>query len=174
MFPQGTFAAADGPITLASGSDAMWRRLCQVLELSELADDPRFIDNAVRMANRVELRRILEARLGTRTAAEWLEAINDAGVPASPIYSVDQTLNSEIVHALGMVASVEHPTIGDLSVLGRPFTLGDERTGWLHRAPPLLGEHSVEVCEELGASADDVKALVESGVIVDGRASVTA
>jgi crotonobetainyl-CoA:carnitine CoA-transferase CaiB-like acyl-CoA transferase len=174
MFPQGTFAAADGPITLASGSDAMWRRLCQVLELSELAGDSRFADNAARMTNRVELRRILEARLGTRTAADWLEAINDAGVPASPIYSVDQTLNSEIVRALGMVASVDHPTIGELSVLGRPFTLGDERTGWLHRAPPLLGEHSVEVCEELGASADDVEGLVESGVIVDGRASVTA
>ena len=103
-----------------------------------------------------------------------LEAINAAGVPASPIYSVDQTLASDIVQSLGMVASVDHPTIGQLSVLGRAFTLDDERTGWLHRAPPLLGEHSVEICRELGESAAQVDTLVASGVIHDGRKSVAA
>lgn len=169
MFPQGSFPTADAPITLASGSEAMWRRLCDVLGLRELADDPRFANNAARMKHRVELRRLLEERLGTRPAAEWLDAINGAGIPATPIYSVDQTLESDIVRSLEMVADVQHSTIGPLRVLGRPFTLGGERTGWLRRPPPLLGEHSVEVCRELGLPPDEVAKLVAAGVIVDGQ-----
>ncbi len=169
MFPQGTFAAADAPITLASGSEAMWRRLTDVLGLAHLADDPRFASNAARMENRVELRRILEERLRTRPAAEWLTTINAAGIPATPIYSVDQALDSEVIRTLEMVATVDHPTLGPLRVLGRPLTLGGQRTGWLERPPPLLGEHSVEICRELGQSEEVVRELVTAGVIVDGR-----
>lgn len=169
MFPQGSFPTADAPITLASGSEAMWRRLCDVLGLRALADDPRFANNAARMKHRVELRRLLEERLGTRPAAEWLDAINGAGIPATPIYSVDQTLESDIIRSLEMVADVQHSTIGPLRVLGRPFTLGGERSGWLRRPPPLLGEHSVEVCSELGLPVEEVTELVAAGVIVDGQ-----
>jgi crotonobetainyl-CoA:carnitine CoA-transferase CaiB-like acyl-CoA transferase len=140
--------------------------------MPELADDPRFADNAARMKNRVELRRLLEVRLRTRSANEWLDAINAAGIPATPIYSVDQTLESDIIRTLEMVAEVEHPTIGPLRVLGRPFTLGGERTGWLRRPPPLLGEHSVEICEEIGRPSEEVREMIAAGVIIDGRPEV--
>lgn len=174
MFPQGTFATADAPITLASGSEAMWHRLCDVIGIAGLADDPRFASNAARMQNRVELRRILEERLRTRPAQHWLETINAAGVPATPIYSVDETLESDIIEALAMVTTVEHPTIGPLRVLGRPLTLGGQRTGWLRRPPPLLGEHSVEICRESGRTAEQVEELVAAGVIRQGRAELSA
>jgi crotonobetainyl-CoA:carnitine CoA-transferase CaiB-like acyl-CoA transferase len=174
MFPQGTFATADGPITLASGSEAMWRRLSEALGISELADDPRFASNAARMENRVELRRLMEERLRTRPAVEWLAVINAAGIPATPIYSVDQAMESEVVSALDMVAEVEHPTIGPLRVLGRPFTLSGRRSGWLQRPPPLLGEHTVEICRETGRSSAEIQKLVASGIVRDGRAEVAA
>jgi crotonobetainyl-CoA:carnitine CoA-transferase CaiB-like acyl-CoA transferase len=174
IFPQGTFHTADAPITLASGSEAMWRRLCDVLGLKELVDDARFFDNAARMENRLELRRLLEERLRRRSAAEWLEAINGAGIPATPIYSVDQTLESDIIKTMEMIATVDHPTIGSLRVLGRPFTLGKERTGWLLRPPPLLGEHSLEIADEIGLPPGVVKHLVDTGVLVDGRPAVPA
>jgi crotonobetainyl-CoA:carnitine CoA-transferase CaiB-like acyl-CoA transferase len=167
MFPQGTFRAADAPITLASGSEAMWRRLCEVLGVPELASDPRFAGNASRMEHRVELRRLLESELATRTAAEWLDVINAAGIPATPIYSIDQTLHSDITDAMEMVATVEHSTIGPLHVLGRPFTLGGERSGWLRRPPPRLGEHSVEIAEEAGIPLDKVNEMVAAGVLLD-------
>lgn len=174
MFPQGTFQTADAPITLASGSEAMWRRLCDVLGLKELVDDARFADNAARMENRVVLRTLLEERLRTRSAAEWLEAINGAGIPATPIYSVDQALESDMIKTLELVATIDHPTIGPLQVLGRPFTLGKERTGWLRRPPPLLGEHSLEIADEIGLPPAEAKQLVDAGVIVDGRRAVPA
>lgn len=172
MFPQGTFATADEPITLASGSEAMWRRLCQVLGREDLADDPRFVDNALRMRNRVELRSILESELGRKPAREWLSAINAAGIPATPIYGVDRALENDFVDALELVTSVGHATLGELKVLGRPVTVGDERRGWLRRPPPLLGQHTVEICRELGHEPAEIEAWLGRGVIRDAAAPV--
>ena len=76
MFPQGTFKTRDGSMTLASGNEKMWRRLCEVLDLDHLAEDERYIDNAARMANRKELRDEIEAALSTRSAEEWIPVIN--------------------------------------------------------------------------------------------------
>src|SRR6476619_3694304 len=80
MFPQGTFATGEGSLTLASGNERMWRRLCDVLDLEELAEDARFVDNAARMANRGELRALIEKALSNRSAQEWITAIKAAGV----------------------------------------------------------------------------------------------
>lgn len=165
MFPQGTFPTGDDPITLASGSEAMWRRLCDVLGVPDLAADDRFRDNALRMKNRVVLRELLEERLRERPSAHWLEAINAAGIPASPIYRLDDALNSEFVSSLGMVAETNHTSIGPLRVLGQPAKVGIRDDGWLRRPPPLLGEHSSEICRELGMSEDEIQRLTESGVL---------
>lgn len=165
MFPQGTFPTGDDPITLASGSEAMWRRLCDVLGAPELAADDRFRDNALRMKNRVVLRAALEERLRERPSAHWLEAINAAGIPASPIYRLDDALNSEFVSSLEMVAETNHTSIGPLRVLGQPVKVGIGDDGWLRRPPPLLGEHSSEICRELGMSEDEIQRLTDSGVL---------
>jgi crotonobetainyl-CoA:carnitine CoA-transferase CaiB-like acyl-CoA transferase len=164
MFPQGTFQAEDGPMTLASGNDVMWRRLCDLIGAPELADDSRFRDNASRMRNRVELRKLLESRLRHRPAAYWLDAINNAGIPAAPIYTLEQALTSDIARDLDMVAEVEHPTLGPLSVLGRPVKVG-RRDGWLRSAPPVLGQDSFDVCRELGLSSEELDQLVADGVL---------
>jgi crotonobetainyl-CoA:carnitine CoA-transferase CaiB-like acyl-CoA transferase len=166
MFPQGTFPTADGPITLASGSEAMWRRLCEVIGAPELAVDERFADNALRMHNRVVLRALLEKRLRERPASHWLEAINAAGIPATPIYALDDALNSEFVTSLGMVAETTHPTIGPLRVLGLPVKVGSPDGDWLRRPPPLLGEHTTEVCREMGLTDDEIQRLTGMGVLV--------
>jgi crotonobetainyl-CoA:carnitine CoA-transferase CaiB-like acyl-CoA transferase len=172
MFPQGTFPTKDIPITLASGNEVMWRRLCHLLGRPELADDERFCDNVSRMRNRRELRRIIEPELVKRPAAEWLQSINQAGIPAAAIYNIAQALDSEIVRGLGMVAEVDHPLIGRLNVLGRPFTVGETDEQWLRRPPPLLGQHTTEVLREMGLSADAVQGLVTEGVVGDSPHSV--
>jgi crotonobetainyl-CoA:carnitine CoA-transferase CaiB-like acyl-CoA transferase len=172
MFPQGTFQAADGPITLASGSEAMWRRLCEVIGAAELAEDERFHDNASRMHNRIELRKLLEARLRLRPAADWLETINAAGIPAAPIYTVEQALTSEIATDLDMVGEVTHPTLGELKVLGRPVKVG-RRDGWLHSAPPLLGQDTFDICRDLGMSSNELEQLAAEGVLGAPERSTT-
>jgi crotonobetainyl-CoA:carnitine CoA-transferase CaiB-like acyl-CoA transferase len=167
MFPQGTFPTEDQPITLASGSEAMWRRLCDVLGAPELASDERFRDNALRMHNRVILRAAIEQRLRQRPSAYWLEAINAAGIPATPIYRLDDALSSDFVTSLGMVAETTHSTIGPLRILGQPVKVGAPDNGWLRRPPPLLGQHSREICRELGLSDAEIGRLTEAGVLGD-------
>jgi crotonobetainyl-CoA:carnitine CoA-transferase CaiB-like acyl-CoA transferase len=169
MFPQGTFRTRDGSLTLASGNEKMWATLCGALELERLIDDPRFRDNALRMANRVELRQLIEEALAARDAAEWIPLINDAGIPASPVLDVRQALEHPFTAALDMVEEVHHPSLGPLKVLGQAVKLESSRDDWLRRPPPLLGEHSAEVCRELGYGADEVEGLLADGVIVEPR-----
>jgi crotonobetainyl-CoA:carnitine CoA-transferase CaiB-like acyl-CoA transferase len=166
MFPQGTFQARDGPVTLASGNESMWRRLCGVIEAPELADDERFRTNASRMENRGALRELLEARLRLRSADHWLRAINESGVPAAPIYNVEQALTSEIADDLEMVAVTDHQTLGPLKVLGRPVKVG-RKDGWLRAAPPVLGQDTKTICRDLGLSREDIDRLIADGVLID-------
>ncbi len=165
MFPQGTFATGRGAVTLACGNQRMWRRLCEVLGMTDLADDPRFTDNAARMRNRVELRRHIEAALAGAAAEEWIPRINAAGIPCSPVLDVAQALNHPITAALRMVEETEHPALGPIRLLGQAVKLERGRQGWLRRPPPLLGEHTVEVCRELGYGDPQIQALLDAGAI---------
>jgi crotonobetainyl-CoA:carnitine CoA-transferase CaiB-like acyl-CoA transferase len=165
MFPQGTFPAKSGVLTLASGNERMFASLCGVLGLDHLVGDPRFEDNAARMANRVELRRLIEEALELRPAEEWVPVINDAGVPCSPVLDVAEALDHPFTAGLDMVATVEHPTLGDLDVLGQSIQLERSREGWLRHPPPLLGEHSVEICRELGYDEDRIRELLDESVL---------
>jgi crotonobetainyl-CoA:carnitine CoA-transferase CaiB-like acyl-CoA transferase len=117
------------------------------------------------MANRVELRRLIEEALAARDAEEWIPLINDAGVPCSPVLDVGQALDHPFTTSLGMVEEVRHPTLGPLRVLGQAVKLEQSQEGWLLHPPPLLGQHSVEVCRELGYDEDSIEALLTTGVI---------
>jgi len=166
MFPQGTFQAADGPITLASGSEAMWRRLCTVLGLEELAEDARYADNAGRVAHRDELRRRIEERLASDTADAWMARINAAGVPSSPVLDVGEALEHPFTRQLRMVETVEHSRLGPMKVLGKVVKGSSHDDGWLRHPPPLLGQHSVEICREAGLTETQIDDLIERGVVV--------
>jgi crotonobetainyl-CoA:carnitine CoA-transferase CaiB-like acyl-CoA transferase len=171
MFPQGTFKTGDGAVTIACGNEDMWGRLCRSLSLEHLIDDPRFSSNARRMENRRDLRRLLEARLAEQGSEKWLETIRGAGVPCGPVLDVEQALSHPVTEELGMIASIKHKTLGDMRVLGRPVNIQADDgpvadTGpWLRLPPPLLGEHSVDVCREAGYSEHDIEALLRDGII---------
>jgi crotonobetainyl-CoA:carnitine CoA-transferase CaiB-like acyl-CoA transferase len=165
MFPQGTFKTGDGSMTLASGNEKMWRRLCTVLGLDHLADDARYADNAGRMANRVELRRLIEEALSTRSAEEWIPVINAAGVPCGPILNLEQALTHPITEALDMVQTVEHSSLGNMKVLGQAVKVEGSDKEWLKRPAPLLGQHTREIAGQLGLDPSEVQRLVESGVL---------
>src|SRR5690606_3668 len=136
---------------------------CGVLQLEELVDDERFRDNAARHAHRGVLRGLVEAQLATRSAAEWIERIIHAGVPASPVLSIEEALDHTVADELSMVRELDHPTIGSLRILGRAVNSNDD--GWLTRPPPLLGEHTAQICDELGMSNEELRALLDAAVL---------
>ncbi|MFE4952487.1 CaiB/BaiF CoA transferase family protein [Leifsonia sp. NPDC056665] len=165
MFPQGTFRAKDASITLASGNERMWRQLCTALHLEELAEDQRFADNAGRMQHRVELRRLIEGVLSTKPASVWIRDINDAGVPCARVLDLEEALTHPITQSLNMVETVGHSALGEMKVLGQAVKVEGSEAGWLRRPAPLLGEHTAEIAQELGVSAERLNELVEVGVL---------
>jgi crotonobetainyl-CoA:carnitine CoA-transferase CaiB-like acyl-CoA transferase len=147
--PYETFPTSDGEVAVAVGSERQWRRFCAALDLAELAEDPRFRTNVDRVRSRDALRDLLEARLRSRPTTTWVDVLTAAEVPVGEVRDLAQVFADPQVAALDMVATVVHPTIGDLRLTGLPWTLSGTPAS-IRRPPPLLGEHSDEILAELG------------------------
>ncbi len=119
--PFAAFAAKDTHVIIAAGNDALFRTLCTSLERQELAEDPRFATNDLRTQHEAALREELESALRSRTAAEWLEVLEPAGVPCGPINDVEQVLSDPQVRARNMLVRVEDPEAGTLEMAGNPI-----------------------------------------------------
>ncbi|MCS6925536.1 MAG: CoA transferase [Candidatus Binatia bacterium] len=162
--PTGTFRVQDGYINIAAGSQHMWERLCRALEAGDLCTDPRFASPSMRSKNRDALTVALEERLQTKTAAEWIEILNAAGVPCGPILTIDQVFADPQVQHLGLACPLAHPRLGHIHVLGLPVTLS--RTPGAVRTPaPEKGEHTDEILAELGLSGAEIGQLRAEGVV---------
>src|ERR1700749_5064497 len=109
--PMGFFQSADGYLNIGAAGGRLLHNLCQVIGLPGLPDDPRFDTLAKRSANRAELNALVADRLRTRTTAEWVDALNQAGVPCGPVYRMDEVFADPQVGHLGMTAPVEHPAL---------------------------------------------------------------
>jgi formyl-CoA transferase len=147
--PTGVFPTADGHINIAATGQAMWARLCKALGAEHLLDDVEFQTDAVRSKNRVRLNKELAAITATRISVEWMRALNDAGVPCGPIYSIDQVFADEQVRHLGLAQTVSHPALGAIQLVGQPVHLS-RTPSKLRTAAPEKGEHTDEILREFG------------------------
>jgi crotonobetainyl-CoA:carnitine CoA-transferase CaiB-like acyl-CoA transferase len=164
--PYGTFETADGPLNLAPATQAMWTKMCGILELDHLTTDPRFLTNADRMQNRHELKRLLEESLTRKTRMEWTPLMIDAGIPAGPINRLDDVFNDEQVLACKLVETVDHPVLGPLKQVGLPIRMSDQEPGTsIRSAPPLFGQHTREVFAGYGFSEQEIDQLLAQKVI---------
>jgi crotonobetainyl-CoA:carnitine CoA-transferase CaiB-like acyl-CoA transferase len=143
LFPYEPLPCADGDLIITAGNDRQFRRLCEVLGLPELIDDPRFVHNQDRTARREELRPLLVERLQTRTKEEWFRVITDAGVPCGPINTIDGGVAFAEEIGLDPVVVVGPGDSGIPSVRN-PIRLSETPPDY-RLAPPALGEHSHEV-----------------------------
>ena len=144
----------------------MWKRVCAALEMPEQYEDPRFATPGKRSKNRDELTLALEEKLRTKTAAEWVDILNAAGVPTGPILTIDQVFANEQVQHLGMATPLSHPHLGTIQVLGLPTTLS--RTPGAVRTPaPEKGEHTEAILRELGMSGEEIQQLRADGVVAE-------
>ena len=164
LVPYQAFPSSDGYFLLGCGNDGLWRRLCPAIGLDDLPDNPSFRSNMDRVEHREELISMLSERFQTKTTAEWIDIITDAGVPCGPINRISEIVDDAQVKARNMIVPVSHPKVPDAKVPGSPLRLYD-MPPTVRRHPPMLGEHSEEVLTELGYSGTEISELKEDGVI---------
>jgi len=162
--PTGVYRTKDGHINVACSGATMWRRLCEVLGADDLVDHPDYADEASRLRNRDALNPLLDEYLGKRTSAEWIEALNAAGVPCGPIYTIDEVFEDPQVRHLGMAAPVEHSTLGKMNVVKNAVRLSGA-PAMEYRATPERGQHTDEVLGEFGYSVDEIRDFRERGIV---------
>jgi|HubBroStandDraft_6_1064221.scaffolds.fasta_scaffold00031_63 crotonobetainyl-CoA:carnitine CoA-transferase CaiB-like acyl-CoA transferase len=164
IVPYQALRTADGHLMVAVGNDTLWQRFAPLIGLAELVDDPRFVSNPQRVANRTALIPLIEAALAARSSDAWAEELAGVGIPAGAINAVDAALAHAQVQARDMVLTAEHPTAGTLRMTGSPIKLS-RYTATVRRPPPTLGEHTDEVLGEFGYAAEDIVALRDAGVV---------
>lgn len=172
LVPYQAYPASDGYFVIAVGNDALWQRLCAVVDRNDLADDPRFTTNRDRVLNRKELNAELEATLHGKTVANWCAILKDGGVPVTPIRTLAEVYESRHTEELGMVQVVDHPTVGPVEQVAFPVNYHGIRPV-VRTAPPTLGQHNHEVLADLGYGDEDIRRLTTPPTSSEGHPSTS-
>jgi crotonobetainyl-CoA:carnitine CoA-transferase CaiB-like acyl-CoA transferase len=150
---------------IAAANDRFWQKLARAVGLEWMITDPRFAVNRDRVANRVELERIVEETIAQYDRAPLLKLLEEADVPATPVNTVDQVMNDPQTIERGIIQRVMHPRLGEIPVIGTPLKLSRMTPGVRHAAP-LRGEHTDQVLAECGFSADRIRELRDKKVVL--------
>ncbi|MEM1306275.1 MAG: CoA transferase [Pseudomonadota bacterium] len=162
--PYQAFETQDGWLNLGASNQNTWERTLRVLDDDALAADPRFATNTDRMANLPELVARLSEHFKKKTTAQWLAALEAAGVPAGPVLSIAEMQAHPQTQARDMVPTVTHPVAGDVQTIGLPVKFS-KTPGAVRDPAPRLGEHTTSVLDEFGYTPDEIEALVASGAV---------
>ena len=165
IVPYQVFRTSDGAMILACGNDNLFGKFCAVAGCDALAQDPRFAKNGDRVKNRNLLVPVLAELFLKRTTADWVNALDAAGVPCGPINTLAQAFAEPQAEARGMKITLPHPVAGEVALIGSPMKCSG--TPVRHELPPpVLGQHSEEVLRSLlGMSAEDISRLRAAGAI---------
>jgi crotonobetainyl-CoA:carnitine CoA-transferase CaiB-like acyl-CoA transferase len=148
VVPYQAYPTSDSHIIIGALNDKLYRRLAEAMEVDDLVDDPRFVTNAERVANREALNEILRARFQEEDSAFWVAHLTKQGVPNSRVNSIEDVLNDPQTEAREMIATVEHARLGTLKFPASAVKLSDTPCT-VRRPPPELGEHQAEILSEI-------------------------
>lgn len=162
--PYGVYQAHDAWFNLAVGTDDLWRRFCDALQLDALKTDTRFATNRLRCDNRAALNDALAPVLAQYTVTQLESLLTPAGIPVGAVRDLAVALNDPQVEALGLVQSIAHPTAGSIRVVGPPYRFS-ETPGTIRHHPPRLGEQTDDILISLGFDASQIAALRAAGAV---------
>jgi crotonobetainyl-CoA:carnitine CoA-transferase CaiB-like acyl-CoA transferase len=162
--PNQAFETSDGWIMVAAYMPDRWERLCSLLDLEHLVDDPRFATSPLRVANRAQLVTLLTPVFRTRTTAHWLPVLKEADILCAPVASYEDVARHPQVAANRMIGQVEHPGLGTLRMPGFPINSAQENAR-PSTAAPACGEHTRAVLRAMGYADDELAALSAAGAI---------
>lgn len=163
MVPCQLYRTADGWIYLMCNKEKFWAALCACIERPDLAEDPRYQSFPKRLEHREELTIILDEALSARTTAQWM-SIFGGSVPASPVLSINDALDSDYVHEKGRIATVGAELGGNVRLIRNPLS-SSKSDGEALRMSPVLGEHTHEMLVDCGFDADEIARLRADGIV---------
>lgn len=165
IVPYQVFQTSDRPIAIAVANQKLWECFCRVVDRKDWLNDPRFESNPRRVENRAILLPLIDQLFAQKTCDEWMELLVGASIPCGPVNNMEHLFADPQVKHRGMIAEIDHPTIGSLRLTGLPIKYS-ETQGTVRLHPPLLGQHTEEVLTDtLGYSSDQIRALKEEGII---------
>lgn len=165
IVPYQSLRTRDGYLVVGVASEGIWRRFCQAIGMPDLADDPRFAKNSDRVQHREELIRILTDLFLKRDTAEWTALLGGAGIPCSPVQTIDQVFSAPQVRHREMVVEVQHPRAGRVRMAGLPIKLSATPAS-IRIPPPILSEHTEGVLRTwLGMNEREINELKNKKVI---------
>lgn len=162
------YRTKDGWICILPYVDKHWRGFFELAGRADLAADPRFLDVTKRTANIVALYDEVEKIAATRSTGDWLAALRQAQIPCAPINSLDDLFDDEHLRAVGMFATVEHPTEGRIGALRPPVSFAGTPSE-LRLGAPLIGQHSREVLREAGLTAAEIDRLIADRSVIQAE-----
>ena len=162
--PYQAIRCADGYINLGAANTRTWEKFAHAIGRPELVDRPEYAEDGLRVQNRHQLTREIEAVTTQQPRSHWLAVLEEIGVPCGPISNYAEVFADPHIQARGMVQEMEHPVGGIVQVLG-PAAKLSETPAQLARRSPLYGEHTAEVLAEIGWTQAEIQELEKAGVI---------
>ncbi|XP_039983023.1 succinate--hydroxymethylglutarate CoA-transferase isoform X2 [Xiphias gladius] len=171
IVPYQGFKTKDGHIVVAAGNDKQFVQVCQVLELMQLTEEPKYKTNKLRVQNRKQLLHTLSQRFLQEKTADWLRRFEGSGVPVGPINSIQEVFSDPQVKNNGLIQEMNHPTAGHIAVPGPAVRFSSFTPGG-PTPPPLIGQHTVQVLRDTLCYSDDlIKTLLESRAVAQNDVS---